>query len=86
MEREYVATVDVPEAGDEPGDTLIKALSDGVPTADGTYAADVPSIHGRDVRVVVREGKNRMVRRYAEFSLGSVCAKLSMLSCDVARA
>lgn len=64
VEREYVATVDVadPEAG-EPGDALVSALCEGVSTADGIYKADVPGIDGRDVRVVVREGKNRMVRR-----------------------
>ena len=64
MEREYVATVDVsnPEAG-EPGDALVEALREGVSTADGVYRADVAGIDGRDVRVVVREGKNRMVRR-----------------------
>eukprot|EP00752_Nemacystus_decipiens_P017129 g15344.t1 len=66
VEREYVATVDVsdddPEAG-EPGDALVAALREGVSTADGVYKADVAAIDGRDVRVVVREGKNRMVRR-----------------------
>lgn len=48
----------------EPGEGLIEALNAGVETADGTYKADVPGIEGRDVRVVVREGKHRMVRRY----------------------
>ena len=59
-----MATVDVshPEAG-EPGDALVEALLEGVSTADGVYKADVAGIDGRDVRVVVREGKNRMVRR-----------------------
>lgn len=66
VEREYVATVDVadPEAG-EPGEALVAALREGVSTADGVYKADVSEIDGRDVRVIVREGKNRMVRRYA---------------------
>lgn len=63
MEREYVATVDVPEAAEEPGDALVTTLHEGVPTADGVYTADVPGIDGRNIRVVVREGKNRMVRR-----------------------
>lgn len=64
VEREYVATVDVsdPEAG-QPGDALVAALREGVSTADGVYKADVAGIDGRDVRVVVREGKHRMVRR-----------------------
>lgn len=60
-----MATVDVPPEADEPGDSLVAALSDGVATADGVYRADVPGIDRRDVRVVVQEGKNRMVRRYA---------------------
>lgn len=63
VEREYVASVDVPPEGDEPGDSLVTALNEGITTADGVYRADVPGISGRDVRVVVREGKNRMVRR-----------------------
>ncbi|CAM9120944.1 unnamed protein product [Ectocarpus sp. 12 AP-2014] len=63
VEREYVASVDVPPEGEEPGDSLVTALNEGITTADGVYRADVPAISGRDVRVVVREGKNRMVRR-----------------------
>lgn len=63
VEREYVASVDVPPEGEEPGDSLVAALNEGITTADGVYRADVPAIDGRDVRVVVREGKNRMVRR-----------------------
>lgn len=63
VEREYVASVEVPPASEEPGDSLVAALGEGVTTADGVYKADVPGIDGRDVRVVVREGKNRMVRR-----------------------
>lgn len=64
MEREYYAKVDVPVSGEEPGRELVSALKEGVTTADGVYKADVPGIDGRTVRVVVREGKNRMVRRY----------------------
>lgn len=63
VEREYVASVDVPPEGEEPGDSLVTALNEGITTADGVYRADVPAISGRDVCVVVREGKNRMVRR-----------------------
>lgn len=63
VEREYIATVDVPLAAEEPGDALISTLKEGVTTADGVYTADVPGIDGRNIRVVVREGKNRMVRR-----------------------
>lgn len=63
MEREYAATVDVPELGIEPGEALIQTLSKGVVTADGTYEADVAAIEGREVNIVVREGKHRMVRR-----------------------
>lgn len=59
-----MATVDVSDpASGEPGDVLVATLREGVPTADGVYKADVAGIDGRDVRVVVREGKNRMVRR-----------------------
>lgn len=64
VEREYVATVEVPSDGDEPGDALVKALKAGVQTADGVYHADVVQISGRDVTVIVREGKHRMVRRW----------------------
>lgn len=63
VEREYVASVEVPPAAEEPGDSLVAALGEGVTTADGVYKADVTGIDGRDVHVVVREGKNRMVRR-----------------------
>ncbi|CAM9717837.1 unnamed protein product [Scytosiphon promiscuus] len=63
VEREYVASVEVLPTSEEPGDSLVAALGEGVTTADGVYKADVPGIDGRDVRVVVREGKNRMVRR-----------------------
>ena len=64
VEREYFAKVEVPESGAEPGRELVAALKEGVTTADGVYKADVPAIDGRTVRVVVREAKNRMVRRY----------------------
>ena len=64
MEREYIAAVDVPKAGEEPGEGVVMALRRGVKTADGVYEADVREIKGRDIRLVVREGKNRMVRRW----------------------
>lgn len=63
MEREYVATVEVPPLEEEPGDALVEALNKGVPTADGVHEGDVRGIDGRDVTIIVREGKNRMVRR-----------------------
>lgn len=63
VEREYFAKVEVPVSGEEPGQELVAALKEGVTTADGVYKADVPGIDGTTVRVVVREGKNRMVRR-----------------------
>ncbi|CAM9823259.1 unnamed protein product, partial [Pylaiella littoralis] len=88
VEREYVATVDVPLAAEEPGDALIKTLHEGVTTADGVYRADVPGIDGRDVRVVVREGKNRMVRRSTQtlvlfrlFCLSWLCFLWELISC-----
>lgn len=63
VEREYVATVEARAGKDEPGDALVALLRAGVDTADGVYEADVLGISGRDLRLVVREGKHRMVRR-----------------------
>lgn len=81
VEREYVATVDVPELGIEPGEALKKALSEGVATADGTHEADVPAIEGREVNVVVREGKHRMVRRYGVYlGWGLTCSINSLFA------
>ena len=59
-----MATVDVSQSREEPGEALVAALKQGVQTADGVYEGDVREIEGRCVRLVVREGKNRMVRRY----------------------
>lgn len=79
MEREYVATVGVSNAGEEPGEALVMALRKGVQTADGVYEADVREIKGRDVRLVVREGKNRMVRRW-EAGLCVACTSVKGLA------
>jgi 23S rRNA pseudouridine2605 synthase len=58
IEREYVATVE-----GEPGQPLTDALAAGVETEEGTFTARVVSIEGPHVRLVVTEGKHRMVRR-----------------------
>ncbi len=57
-EREYVAAVEP-----APGDALIERLAAGVATADGVFTARVVSIEGNVVRLVVTEGRHRMVRR-----------------------
>ena len=57
-EREYIATVDpAPQEG------LAAFLASGVRTADGVFTARVVSIEGADIRLVVTEGRHRMVRR-----------------------
>lgn len=57
-EREYIATVDpAPQAG------LAAFLAAGVRTSDGVFSARVVSIDGANVRLVVTEGRHRMVRR-----------------------
>lgn len=56
--RTYRATVEV-----DPPPTLVDALAAGVETGEGTFTAEVVAIDGRDVTLVVREGKHRMVRR-----------------------
>jgi 23S rRNA pseudouridine2605 synthase len=58
VEREYVATVE-----GEPGPALTARLAEGVETEEGTFTARVVTIEGQDVRLVVTEGKHRMVRR-----------------------
>ncbi len=57
-EREYIAVVE-----GEPGPTLVDRLTVGVETAEGTFSARVEAIDGATVRLVVTEGKHRMVRR-----------------------
>eukprot|EP00616_Rhizochromulina_sp_CCMP1243_P003793 CAMPEP_0118991640 /NCGR_PEP_ID=MMETSP1173-20130426/52028_1 /TAXON_ID=1034831 /ORGANISM="Rhizochromulina marina cf, Strain CCMP1243" /LENGTH=263 /DNA_ID=CAMNT_0006942779 /DNA_START=36 /DNA_END=823 /DNA_ORIENTATION=- len=59
VEREYVAQVD----GDALRGDLREVLAAGVETSDGTFPAElVEQAEGR-VRVMVKEGKYRMVRR-----------------------
>jgi 23S rRNA pseudouridine2605 synthase len=58
VEREYLATVDP-----VPGPGLVGVLAEGVETAAGTFPAEVRGVEGAVVRLVVREGKHRMVRR-----------------------
>ncbi|MFN3202780.1 MAG: pseudouridine synthase [Bradymonadia bacterium] len=58
VEREYLARVE-----NVPDDRLVQTLAAGVETAEGRFAADVLAIEGDVVRLVVREGKHRMVRR-----------------------
>ncbi len=58
VEREYIATVE-----GAPDDSLIARLAAGVTTADGVIPAQVVAIEGDTVRLIVTEGKHRMVRR-----------------------
>lgn len=58
VEREYLATVE-----GAPDEALVATLAGGVETAEGRFEAEVLSIEGDVVRLVVREGKHRMVRR-----------------------
>ncbi len=58
IEREYVAKVE-----GEPTSELIEILAKGVETSVGLATATVLSIEGNVVRLVVTEGRNRVVRR-----------------------
>jgi len=58
IEREYIATV----AG-EPTEALIEKLAEGIETSVGLAKGKVLSIEGDKVRVVMTEGRNRIVRR-----------------------
>ena len=58
IEREYVANVE-----GEPTSQLIAKLAKGVETSVGLATAKVLSIEGDVVRLVVTEGRNRVVRR-----------------------
>eukprot|EP00615_Pteridomonas_danica_P004781 CAMPEP_0114334618 /NCGR_PEP_ID=MMETSP0101-20121206/4505_1 /TAXON_ID=38822 ORGANISM="Pteridomonas danica, Strain PT" /NCGR_SAMPLE_ID=MMETSP0101 /ASSEMBLY_ACC=CAM_ASM_000211 /LENGTH=245 /DNA_ID=CAMNT_0001465957 /DNA_START=361 /DNA_END=1095 /DNA_ORIENTATION=- len=59
VEREYVATVE----GDAMDKDLKEKLGDGVETTLGKFRADLIEQTENTVRVVVTEGKHRMVRR-----------------------
>lgn len=59
MEREYIATVE----GSIQKNALRDILAAGVETAEGTFAARLEEVWGQTVRIVVAEGKYRMVRR-----------------------
>jgi 23S rRNA pseudouridine2605 synthase len=58
IEREYLATVEP-----APGPDLAARLAAGVETAAGTFPAELRAVDGAVIRLVVREGKHRMVRR-----------------------
>ena len=58
VEREYCAWVD-----GEPEESLVERLHQGVETSLGLAQAKVLSIEGNCVRLVVTEGRNRIVRR-----------------------
>ncbi len=58
IEREYVAKVE-----GEPTPQLIEKLAKGVDTSVGLATAKVLSIEGDRVRLVMTEGRNRVVRR-----------------------
>jgi len=58
IEREYVAKVE-----GKPTDALVEQLAKGVDTSVGLATAKVLSIDGDLVRLVVTEGRNRVVRR-----------------------
>ena len=51
------------ERGSKGTSQLIQRLAKGVETSLGTFSADVESVDGDLVRLGVREGKHRMVRR-----------------------
>lgn len=59
VEREYIATVEgQPDEAD-----LAKILAAGVETAEGVIVSKLVFARGDQVRVIVNEGKHRMVRR-----------------------
>lgn len=58
VEREYVA-----EVHREVSPELPELLAAGVKTAEGTFTGEVLEMSGQSVRLVVREGRHRMVRR-----------------------
>jgi 23S rRNA pseudouridine2605 synthase len=58
VEKEYVATVE-----HDPPPDLEGRLAAGVPTSDGPAVARLLAVDGRDVRLVVAEGRHRIVRR-----------------------
>lgn len=84
IEREYIARVE----GEIDGEALTAALAAGVETSDGVIPATVVDAAGQSVRLIVTEGKHRMVRRilanaghpvlelhrvrYGEFELGAL--------------
>lgn len=59
IEREYVAQVE----GEVHEAELRETLAAGVKTSDGVVCADVVEAADTTVRLIVREGKHRMVRR-----------------------
>ena len=67
IEREYIATVE-----GEPKETLVEKLAKGVETSLGLAQAKVVSIEANKVRLIVTEGRNRIVRRMLHNSGHSV--------------
>ena len=58
VEREYIATVE-----GEPQEDLVERLEKGIETSVGLAQGKVVSIEGNQVRVIMTEGRNRIVRR-----------------------
>ncbi len=58
IQRRYEATVQI-----EPDNRLVERLNEGVETSLGRFTAEVELLDGYLIRLSVREGKHRMVRR-----------------------
>jgi 23S rRNA pseudouridine2605 synthase len=67
--RTYLATVEV-----DPPATLTAQLAAGVETSAGVVRAEVEQVDGRVVRLTVREGQHRIVRRILHNAGASVIA------------
>ena len=59
FEREYIATVE----GEPDFATLAERLAQGIETSVGLAQAKLLSVEGNRLRLIVQEGKNRIVRR-----------------------
>mmetsp|Transcript_10750 Transcript_10750/g.16038 ORF Transcript_10750/g.16038 Transcript_10750/m.16038 type:complete len:333 (-) Transcript_10750:101-1099(-) len=63
VEREYKCLVEPKDGMPPPGHSLIDKVFEGVATADGIFPGEITGIEGCKVKVIVKEGKYRMVRR-----------------------